>query len=68
MAKPKNYNTTATTQEKEREERFIRVKGKPIWKRATGPQTHLRGGVHQDKRSKRARTRNAALRKALDEN
>lgn len=66
MGKPRNYKTGKTTREKAQEERFIRVEGKPIWKRATGHQGKVGGaGVHADKRSKRARTRGAAFRKAL---
>ncbi len=59
------HTTGKTTQERAQETRYIKVKGKPVWKLAQGPQVHHKGGVHQDKRNKRTRTRGAALRKAL---
>jgi len=69
MGKAKQYKTGKTTKEKREEERFIRLEGKPIWKRAKGHQGRCGGsGIHADKRSKRIRTRGAATRKAIEDN
>lgn len=59
--------TTKTTREKTQEQRFIRLEGKPVWKRAKGPQTPVRASTFADKRCKRQRTRAAVQRKALEE-
>ena len=59
--------TGKTTREKAQEQRFIRLEGKPVWKRAKGPQSHVRANTFADKRCKRQRTRAAAQRKALEE-
>ena len=63
MKKPQA--TTKTTREIAQEQRFVRVEGKPVWKRAKGPQAHVRANTFADKRCKRLGTRSAQQRKAI---
>jgi len=46
----------------------IKINVKPVWKISKGHSEHRGGaGLHEDRRTKRARTRSAKIRKILQE-